>query len=401
MLKNWTHTWPSGQGGRSYTLTWSYNNRFYEQYAVSSSPSSPSPSPSKSPQACLHLLDFLAGFAEAQGRLSMARLGGITSEALPAPPAGLASILRDHKATLGADNGRAGICRANVVEALGPQSVFASSSPESSLCEADFGADEWDEYKEEDVWATESRSCQPDLSRSLQILHGCHHQGAPSLSPRINKLNLNDPAENVGVVLGFAKVGVEVTDTLAVGVKTMKRVNGTAGEHVLVFAKKRANGEQVVRSSSRQRERGPAAFGASENAPRLHRHAELQEALATSREKPASHCSSASRMIPQAMGNQLSKVYVERQSAPVQVPDWSKILAKTNRKPVAIMDNHGEGGDKDDDYDRLPPHEILAKEYERNQMTTFSVCEGQGRTLKGRDLSRVRDAVWSQMGFAD
>ena len=51
--------------------------------------------------------------------------------------------------------------------------------------------------------------------------------------------------------------------------------------------------------------------------------------------------------------------------------------------------------------ERLPPHELLAQEYARSQRTSFSVCEGLGRTLKGRDLSRVRNAVWSQMGFAD
>jgi len=27
------------------------------------------------------------------------------------------------------------------------------------------------------------------------------------------------------------------------------------------------------------------------------------------------------------------------------------------------------------------------------------VVEGAGRTLKGRDMSRVRDAVWSRTGF--
>ncbi|URD85758.1 hypothetical protein MUK42_27986 [Musa troglodytarum] len=28
-----------------------------------------------------------------------------------------------------------------------------------------------------------------------------------------------------------------------------------------------------------------------------------------------------------------------------------------------------------------------------------SVFEGVGRTLKGRDMSRLRDTVWSQTGF--
>ena len=45
----------------------------------------------------------------------------------------------------------------------------------------------------------------------------------------------------------------------------------------------------------------------------------------------------------------------------------------------------------------IPPHEIVA----RSQSMTFSVCEGAGRTLKGMDLRRVRNAVWSRTGFVD
>ena len=45
----------------------------------------------------------------------------------------------------------------------------------------------------------------------------------------------------------------------------------------------------------------------------------------------------------------------------------------------------------------IPPHEIIA----RSQSMTFSVCEGAGRTLKGMDLRRVRNAVWSRTGFVD
>jgi hypothetical protein len=73
------------------------------------------------------------------------------------------------------------------------------------------------------------------------------------------------------------------------------------------------------------------------------------------------------------------------------------------RKTASVMngDSDDEKEDDDDEDERLPPHELVAREYARSQRTTFSVCEGQGRTLKGRDLSRVRNAVWSQMGFAD
>lgn len=53
-----------------------------------------------------------------------------------------------------------------------------------------------------------------------------------------------------------------------------------------------------------------------------------------------------------------------------------------------------------DDGNMLPPHEIVDLANE-SPMTTFSVLEGVGRTLKGRDLRRVRNAVWRQTGFID
>ncbi|KAK6932311.1 Senescence regulator S40 [Dillenia turbinata] len=80
-------------------------------------------------------------------------------------------------------------------------------------------------------------------------------------------------------------------------------------------------------------------------------------------------------------------------SAPVNVPDWQKIL-----RVDSVESLH----DSDDDHDSewIPPHEYLAREYARSRkMAATSVFEGVGRTLKGRDMSRVRDAVWSQTGF--
>ncbi|KAL1829826.1 hypothetical protein ACET3Z_008238 [Daucus carota] len=72
-------------------------------------------------------------------------------------------------------------------------------------------------------------------------------------------------------------------------------------------------------------------------------------------------------------------------SAPVNVPEWSKMW-----KPVESMHHDS------DEFDKVPPHEYLARS--RNS-AAYSVFEGVGRTLKGRDMSRVRDAVWSQTGF--
>lgn len=79
-------------------------------------------------------------------------------------------------------------------------------------------------------------------------------------------------------------------------------------------------------------------------------------------------------------------------SAPVNVPDWSKILRVDS---VESLHDAGDGLDEDE-LEMVPPHEYLARS---RKMAAKSVFEGVGRTLKGRDLSRVRDAVWSQTGF--
>ncbi|KAL1197291.1 Protein S40-4 [Cardamine amara subsp. amara] len=81
-------------------------------------------------------------------------------------------------------------------------------------------------------------------------------------------------------------------------------------------------------------------------------------------------------------------------SLPMNVPDWSKILREENRhirRGSIENDDDGCGGGI------LPPHEYLAK----TRMASFSVHEGIGRTLKGRDLSRVRNAILEKTGFLD
>lgn len=60
-----------------------------------------------------------------------------------------------------------------------------------------------------------------------------------------------------------------------------------------------------------------------------------------------------------------------------------------------------EHGDVDEDQ-MMPPHEIVARAASKESpMTTFSMLEGFGRTLKGKDLRMVRNAVWRQTGFQD
>ncbi|KAF5474791.1 hypothetical protein F2P56_006655 [Juglans regia] len=79
-------------------------------------------------------------------------------------------------------------------------------------------------------------------------------------------------------------------------------------------------------------------------------------------------------------------------SAPVNVPDWSKILRIDSVESLHELDE----GLGDGDPEMVPPHEYLARS---RKTAATSVFEGVGRTLKGRDMWRIRDAVWSQTGF--
>ncbi|EPS60592.1 hypothetical protein M569_14211 [Genlisea aurea] len=87
-------------------------------------------------------------------------------------------------------------------------------------------------------------------------------------------------------------------------------------------------------------------------------------------------------------------------SLPMNVPDWSKILKDEYRENRHR--DEGEGWEEEDGVGRrIPPHEMVARQTARAGIASFSVHEGVGRTLKGRDLSRVRNAVWQKIGFED
>ncbi|CAA7037783.1 unnamed protein product [Microthlaspi erraticum] len=88
-------------------------------------------------------------------------------------------------------------------------------------------------------------------------------------------------------------------------------------------------------------------------------------------------------------------------SAPVNVPDWSKIYRVNSVESI-----HESEEEDEEDSGMMPPHEYLAKSQKRRSRKSgggggggASVFEGVGRTLKGRELRRVRDAIWSQTGF--
>ncbi|KAK4398533.1 hypothetical protein Sango_1328800 [Sesamum angolense] len=137
----------------------------------------------------------------------------------------------------------------------------------------------------------------------------------------------------------------------------------------------------------------------------------------------------AARMIPKSSSNKNDPAAASQEpkviqhSAPVNIPDWSKIYGTISRNNTSSSwldsdsggDGNGNGNgrssweseedddddDEDNDGDVIPPHEWIARKQGRSQISSFSVCEGAGRTLKGRDLSRVRNAVLRKTGFLE
>ncbi|KAL8098651.1 uncharacterized protein LOC141686971 [Apium graveolens] len=130
----------------------------------------------------------------------------------------------------------------------------------------------------------------------------------------------------------------------------------------------------------------------------------------------------AAKMIPRTQTSACNEPVTQicQQSAPLNIPDWSKIYGnkvsnKTTNKFLWL--DHDDDND-DNDYhefrrdnwesdeddgedNMIPPHEWIAKKLATSQISSFSVCEGAGRTLKGRDLRRVRNAILSKTGFLE
>uniref|UniRef100_A0A7N0V2F9 Senescence regulator n=1 Tax=Kalanchoe fedtschenkoi TaxID=63787 RepID=A0A7N0V2F9_KALFE len=88
-------------------------------------------------------------------------------------------------------------------------------------------------------------------------------------------------------------------------------------------------------------------------------------------------------------------------SAPVNVPMLSKEMMKANARRNKAFFDAPDDDDQGGDDEMLPPHEIVARGSALTPNTTFSMLEGAGRTLKGRDLRQVRNAVFRQTGFLD
>ncbi|KAK6796475.1 hypothetical protein RDI58_004176 [Solanum bulbocastanum] len=163
-------------------------------------------------------------------------------------------------------------------------------------------------------------------------------------------------------------------------------VNGGDDDHLMNGAfDSRATAESDVGSFRSSRRRQAGGVGG----------------LSLAFDNDAGKATSSSRIIHQFRGQDSLAAQSPRgrhmaSSAPVNVPDWSKIYRVDS---VESFHDSDDGAD-DHELNIIPPHEYLARGYGRSRKsTTDSMFEGMGRTLKGRDMSRVRDAVWSQTGF--
>lgn len=134
----------------------------------------------------------------------------------------------------------------------------------------------------------------------------------------------------------------------------------------------------------------------------------------------------ASRIIPKAGGSSSVNLNHEakflQQSAPVNIPNWPDNIYRHKSKKASKNESwldDPDDDDPDDDYEdddddddcyyyndddyahKVPPHELIARRLAKSQIPSFSVFEGVGRTLKGRDLSKVRNAVLTKTGFLE
>ncbi|KAL1560393.1 hypothetical protein AAHA92_10605 [Salvia divinorum] len=89
---------------------------------------------------------------------------------------------------------------------------------------------------------------------------------------------------------------------------------------------------------------------------------------------------------------------------------WKKMKSSKKQNstvPVSIPENVSwlryadpDLEDCSGDGEIVPPHIIVGRRV-AGKMMAFSVCTGNGRTLKGRDLSQVRNSILRLTGFLE
>ncbi|KAL0436288.1 UNVERIFIED_CONTAM: hypothetical protein Sradi_0336700 [Sesamum radiatum] len=140
----------------------------------------------------------------------------------------------------------------------------------------------------------------------------------------------------------------------------------------------------------------PQSGSRSDTRPVFNHKASASASLSSSSSTSPATSTSSRIMIPRPPPPQ-DRVRFRHQSAPVNVP---VIPAELRRRAMELDDALSEGDEEEDKNGLvLPPHEVVDARH--SPMLACSVLEGAGRTLKGRDLRQVRNAVWRKTGFID
>ncbi|XAR66634.1 hypothetical protein NMG60_11012924 [Bertholletia excelsa] len=80
-------------------------------------------------------------------------------------------------------------------------------------------------------------------------------------------------------------------------------------------------------------------------------------------------------------------------SVPVNIPENLSRNSWYKCGESELFDENGDG-------EFLPPHVIVGRRMLAGKVA-FSLCSGSGRTLKGRDLSEVRNSILRMTGFLE
>ncbi|XP_042483863.1 uncharacterized protein LOC122064202 [Macadamia integrifolia] len=82
-------------------------------------------------------------------------------------------------------------------------------------------------------------------------------------------------------------------------------------------------------------------------------------------------------------------------SLPVTIP------CNLNNSSLHYSESNESDDDELEEAEMVPPHLMVAGRCTGQGQMAYSVCTGNGRTLKGRDLSRVRNSILRMTGFIE
>ncbi|KAL8496346.1 hypothetical protein ACS0TY_020161 [Phlomoides rotata] len=135
-----------------------------------------------------------------------------------------------------------------------------------------------------------------------------------------------------------------------------------------------------------------------ESRPVFNHKASVSTSISSSSSTSPAASMSSRIMIPRPPPPQPDMVRdIRYQSAPVNIPVMPVALRNRARELEDLASEEEE--EEDNNGVILPPHEVAASR--QSPRLACSVLEGAGRTLKGRDLRQVRNAIWRKTGFLD